>query len=77
MCSADAYGASLFFNNPTFEVQAKTEFKKFIDRAHRSGNYLLGPTAEIPLGLFTGVAGVGYTALRHQEPTLPNILIWE
>ena len=69
--------ASLFFSNPTFDVQAKAEFKKVIDRAHRSGKYLLGPPGEIPLGLFTGLAGIGYTALRHNEPTLPNILIWE
>ena len=69
--------ASLFFSNPTFDVQAKAEFKKVIDRAHRSGKYLLGPPGEIPLGLFTGLAGIGYSALRHNEPTLPNILIWE
>jgi lantibiotic modifying enzyme len=70
-------GASLFFNNPAFDIQAKTDFKKVIERAHRSGKYLLGPPGEIPLGLFTGLAGIGYTALRHQETKLPNILIWE
>jgi type 2 lantibiotic biosynthesis protein LanM len=29
------------------------------------------------LGLFRGLAGVGYTALRRVEPALPNVLIWE
>ncbi len=29
------------------------------------------------LGLFRGLAGVGYTALRQAEPSLPNVLIWE
>jgi type 2 lantibiotic biosynthesis protein LanM len=29
------------------------------------------------LGLFRGLAGVGYTALRQADPTLPNILTWE
>lgn len=29
------------------------------------------------LGLFRGLAGVGYTALRRLDPGLPNVLIWE
>jgi lantibiotic modifying enzyme len=29
------------------------------------------------LGLFRGLAGVGYTALRQADPSLPNMLIWE
>jgi len=29
------------------------------------------------LGLFRGLAGVGYTLLRQRDDTLPNILIWE
>jgi type 2 lantibiotic biosynthesis protein LanM len=29
------------------------------------------------LGLFRGLAGVGYTVLRRIDPSLPNVLIWE
>jgi class II lanthipeptide synthase len=29
------------------------------------------------LGLFRGLAGVGYTALRRVDGSLPNVLIWE
>ena len=29
------------------------------------------------LGLFRGLAGVGYTALRRLDASLPNVLIWE
>ncbi|MBV8755285.1 MAG: type 2 lantipeptide synthetase LanM family protein [Hyphomicrobiales bacterium] len=29
------------------------------------------------LGLFRGLAGVGYTCLRQIDPTLPNLLVWE
>jgi len=29
------------------------------------------------LGLFRGLAGVGYTALRQVDGSLPNVLIWE
>jgi lantibiotic modifying enzyme len=29
------------------------------------------------LGLFRGLAGVGYTSLRQTDASLPNALIWE
>jgi lantibiotic modifying enzyme len=29
------------------------------------------------LGLFRGLAGVGYTALRRIDRSLPNVLVWE
>ncbi len=29
------------------------------------------------LGLFRGLAGVGYTLLRRADPSLPNVLAWE
>jgi lantibiotic modifying enzyme len=29
------------------------------------------------LGLFRGLAGVGYTSLRQADGSLPNIMIWE
>ena len=29
------------------------------------------------LGLFRGLAGVGYTLLRQADRSLPNVLIWE
>jgi lantibiotic modifying enzyme len=29
------------------------------------------------LGLFQGMAGVGYVMLRLIDPTLPNVLIWQ
>ena len=29
------------------------------------------------LGLFRGLAGVGYTLLRRIDSSLPNVLIWE
>lgn len=34
-------------------------------------------TSRFNLGLFRGVAGVGYTALRRVDDSLPNVLIWE
>jgi lantibiotic modifying enzyme len=29
------------------------------------------------LGMFRGLAGVGYTLLRRADGTLPNVIIWE
>jgi lantibiotic modifying enzyme len=29
------------------------------------------------LGLFRGLAGVGYSLLRQADTSLPNVLIWE
>jgi lantibiotic modifying enzyme len=29
------------------------------------------------LGMFRGLAGVGYTLLRQVDASLPNVLIWE
>jgi len=29
------------------------------------------------LGLFRGLAGVGYTCLRRVHAALPNVLVWE
>ena len=29
------------------------------------------------LGLFRGLAGVGYTLLRRVDGTLPNVIIWQ
>lgn len=36
-----------------------------------------GGTGRFNLGLFRGLAGIGYTMLRGAHPTLPNVLIWE
>jgi lantibiotic modifying enzyme len=32
---------------------------------------------EFNLGLFRGLAGVGYTSLRQVDASLPNVIIWE
>ncbi len=46
--------------------------------ARSTGDYRwTNGTSRFNLGLFRGVAGVGYTALRRVNPSLPNVLIWE
>lgn len=46
--------------------------------ARSSGSYRWnGGISRFNLGLFRGIAGVGYTMLRRVDPSLPNVLIWE
>ena len=50
-----------------------------IETARSRGDYRWtgGTSSRFNLGLFRGIAGVGYTVLRRIEPSLPNVLIWE
>ncbi len=46
--------------------------------AQKRGTYRWSTgTNRFNLGLFRGISGAGYTALRRVAPTLPNVLIWE
>jgi type 2 lantibiotic biosynthesis protein LanM len=49
-----------------------------IENADSTGDYRWNSgQRKFNLGLFRGLAGVGYTALRQVDGTLPNVLIWE
>ena len=49
-----------------------------LDRAAATGDYRWNSgKRQFNLGLFRGLAGVGYTLLRRLDATLPNVLIWE
>jgi type 2 lantibiotic biosynthesis protein LanM len=49
-----------------------------IEEAAASGDYRWNSgKRQFNLGLFRGLAGVGYTLLRRIEPSLPNVLVWE
>ncbi len=49
-----------------------------IEAASSSGDFRWNNgSRRFNLGLFRGLAGVGYTILRRVDETLPNILIWE
>lgn len=44
----------------------------------REGDYAFGGgSRRFSLGLFRGMAGVGYTLLRQVDGSLPNVLLWE
>jgi lantibiotic modifying enzyme len=49
-----------------------------LDGSAASGDYRWNSgSRRFNLGLFRGLAGVGYTFLRRLDPSLPNVLIWE
>jgi type 2 lantibiotic biosynthesis protein LanM len=49
-----------------------------METARSTGDYRWNSgTSRFNLGLFRGVAGIGYTALRRVDASLPNVLIWE
>ena len=49
-----------------------------VETARSAGDYRWSTgTSRFNLGLFRGIAGVGYTALRRVDDSLPNVLIWE
>jgi len=49
-----------------------------LERAASSGDYRWNSgKRNFNLGLFRGLAGVGYTSLRQADWSLPNVLVWE
>jgi type 2 lantibiotic biosynthesis protein LanM len=49
-----------------------------VKRAANTGDYAWASgTRQFNLGLFRGLAGVGYTLLRQTNSSLPNVLIWQ
>jgi type 2 lantibiotic biosynthesis protein LanM len=49
-----------------------------VQRAATAGDYAWNSgTRRFNLGLFRGLAGVGYTLLRQTDRSLPNVLIWQ
>jgi lantibiotic modifying enzyme len=57
---------------------AKRELASVLQNAADKGDYRWNSgERRFNLGLFRGMAGVGYTALRQVDPSLPNVLIFE
>jgi type 2 lantibiotic biosynthesis protein LanM len=70
--------AGRFLDEPGLRDEAARRLASVIDAARRSGDYRWGNGhKDFSLGLFRGIAGVGYTALRRLAPDLPDVLVWE
>lgn len=70
--AADALGRS------DLRELAARRLAALLDAARAVGDYRWNNGARrFNLGLFRGLAGVGYTSLRRVDASLPNVLIWE
>jgi type 2 lantibiotic biosynthesis protein LanM len=57
---------------------AARRLTEVFENATLTGEYKLSAgKSKFNLGLFRGLAGVGYTLLRRVDGSLPNILVWE
>jgi type 2 lantibiotic biosynthesis protein LanM len=70
--------AGIFLNDRDLRDEAEQRVLRIITEAKRTGDYRWGGgEKQFNLGLFRGLAGVGYTMLRRISPNIPNVLIWE
>ena len=63
---------------PDIRQLAADRLAAIVQAAGATGDYRWNSGRQrFNLGLFRGLAGVGYTLLRQRDDTLPNVLIWE
>lgn len=63
---------------PDIREAAANRLAAIVQAAGSTGDYRWNSgKRRFNLGLFRGLAGVGYTLLRQRDATLPNVLIWE
>jgi len=70
--------AAVALKRDDLRAQAGARLMAVLQRAASSGDYRWNSgRRQFNLGLFRGLAGVGYTLLRRVDASLPNVLIWE
>ncbi|MGZ8802752.1 MAG: type 2 lanthipeptide synthetase LanM, partial [Mycobacterium sp.] len=78
--------ASIEFLVETADVLGRADLRErashllltVLNNAHTAGDYRWSSgTGRFNLGLFRGIAGIGYTMLRRIDGSLPDVLIWE
>ncbi|MBY3151376.1 type 2 lantipeptide synthetase LanM [Rhizobium laguerreae] len=64
-------------SRPSLEVLASERLHEVISSAAQGDGYRwYGNQKSFNVGMFLGLAGVGYTCLRELDPSLPNTLLW-
>ena len=64
--------------NGDLRALASRRLAAVLDEAATTGDYRWNSgKRQFNLGLFRGLAGVGYSLLRQADASLPNVLIWE
>jgi lantibiotic modifying enzyme len=72
------YEAGDALGRPDISQIAAERLAAVVQTARSAGDYRWNiGKRRFNLGLFRGLAGVGYTLLRQRDDTLPNVLIWE
>jgi len=71
--------AGRFLGSPRLREEARRRAGCLLAEAQATGDYRWGGGGgkQFNLGLFRGLAGVGYTMLRRLSPDLPSVLTWE
>lgn len=70
--------AGMLLNSRELQNEAERRLLCIVADASRAGDYRWGGgEKQFNLGLFRGLAGVGYTILRRISPDIPNVLMWE
>lgn len=70
--------AGVFLNDRDLRSEAEQRVLRIVAEAKRTGDYRWGSgEKQFNLGLFRGMAGIGYTLLRRVLSKIPNVLIWE
>lgn len=66
------------WGTPHLHAEAERRARCILAEAERAGDYRWDGSGgkQLNLGLFRGLAGIGYTMLRRVSPTLPNVLTW-
>jgi type 2 lantibiotic biosynthesis protein LanM len=70
--------AGKYLKNKELEELASNRLAGIISTSNiNNGFSIFTRELEFNLGFFQGAAGIGYTALRHTNVNLPNILLWQ
>ncbi len=65
-------------NRPDLQEKATRHLLTVVESARAAGDFRWSSgTQRFNLGLFRGIAGIGYTMLRAVDHSLPNVLVWE
>jgi lantibiotic modifying enzyme len=70
--------AAVELRRPELADLARSRLSEIVEEANFEGEFVWDISdRNLNLGLYRGIAGIGYVALRQVDPSLPNILSWE
>jgi type 2 lantibiotic biosynthesis protein LanM len=70
--------AGAYLDRPDLRALGAARMMQLAASAAQTGSHRWnGGIERFNLGLFRGIAGIGYAALRQVDASLPNVLVWE